>query len=323
MEKITCNICGYSGDAKIYSIKDMLFDMNESFNYFECPDCNCLQLHEIPDNISDFYPKKYSAYNKHKTVKKYNSILRFLKLKKSEFCLGYNKNILGGLMKYFYGGGFIEKLKPANVKFNDKILDVGTGTGGRILDMEARGFTNLTGTDIFIDEEINYENGVKILKIDISEMDDIYDFIMLNHSFEHMSNPLNVMKHLNRLIKNGKYVLIRIPVSDSYSWKKYRENWVGLHAPRHFYLHNKKSMELLAKKSNFILEKVIYDSTDYQFIGSEQYLKNIPAYSENSYFVNPQKSIFTKNDIKKFKTLAKKLNIKEEGDTACFYFLKP
>jgi len=324
MNKLTCRICGnQENNDQIYHVREMLFGTNKSFDYFECGRCHCLQIVEIPENIAEFYPETYSAYNKHKGIKKLNAISQFLKYKKSQYCLGRNKNLIGGAMTYFFGGGFVEKLAPANVDFNDEILDVGTGTGGRILDLKRRGFKNLSGSDIFIPGDIFYDNGVKIFKKDVSEIHETYDFIMLNHSLEHMPDPLRILKELYRLLKNGKYVLIRIPVSDSYSWKHYRENWVDLDAPRHFFLHTRKSMEILAKQAGFNVSDVVYDSTEYQFAGSEQYLKDIPAYAENSYFINPEKSIFSKKDIKRFKKKAKKLNDNEEGDTACFYLYKP
>ena len=64
-------------------------------------------------------------------------------------------------------------------------------------------------------------------------MDGQYDFIMLNHVFEHMDDPVETLQKLYQLLKPNSYLLIRTPVMGTYSWNKYQENWMGLDAPRH------------------------------------------------------------------------------------------
>ncbi|MGB5287624.1 MAG: hypothetical protein WBN42_03990, partial [Ignavibacteriaceae bacterium] len=59
------------------------------------------------------------------------------------------------------------------------------------------------------------------------------------------------------------------------------------------------------------------DSTSMQFWASEQYQKGISLIDPRSYSVNPEKSIFTKSQIKKFVREAEKLNDEENGDIIC------
>ncbi|MCB0750459.1 MAG: class I SAM-dependent methyltransferase, partial [Ignavibacteriae bacterium] len=116
--------------------------------------------------------------------------------------------------------------------------------------------------------------------------------------------------------------LIRIPVSNSFSWKKYGTNWVALDPPRHIFLHNENTIKILAKSSGFELTNVMYDSMEYQFVGSEQYQKDIPMFSNESYYRNKRNFIFTEEQINKYKEEAKRLNRIAEGDAACFYLTK-
>ena len=78
-------------------------------------------------------------------------------------------------------------------------------------------------------------------------------------------------------------------------------------------------MDILAKNTGFRIEKIIFDSTEFQFWGSEQYKRGIPLKGENSYRVNPSKSIFSKGEMRRFKQRAKELNSKNVGDQAAFY----
>ena len=145
---------------------------------------------------------------------------------------------------------------------------------------------------------------------------------MLHHCFEHMSNPEDTLRNIYGILKPDGCVLIRIPVASSYAWKTYRTNWVQLDAPRHFFLHTEESIKILARKTGFMITEVVYDSTEFQFWGSEQHRHDIALFEEHSYRNSPRRSIFTKNQIKTFKAEARELNSKREGDQACFYLRK-
>lgn len=57
---------------------------------------------------------------------------------------------------------------------------------------------------------------------------------------------------------------------DSHAWNHYREHWFQLDAPRHFYLHSLRSMQILCEKSDLRIDRVVYDSRESQFWASEQ-----------------------------------------------------
>ena len=91
-------------------------------------------------------------------------------------------------------------------------------------------------------------------------------------------------------------------------------------APRHLYIYSEKGIRIMLEKHNFEILDVIYDSTEYQFWASEQYLQNISLIDEKSYGVNKSKSIFLEQDIVNFLDKAKKLNKEKRGDAAAFIF---
>ena len=81
-------------------------------------------------------------------------------------------------------------------------------------------------------------------------------------------------------------------------------------------------MRHLAKNAGLDLYQVRYDSYAFQFWGSEQYKKDIPLLSENSYAKGLDGSMFTASDISEFESRARELNEQEKGDQAVFYFRK-
>jgi len=136
-----------------------------------------------------------------------------------------------------------------------------------------------------------------------------YIFIIFNHSFEHISDQLQTLIKVHKLLSGDGVCLIRMPIKTEYIWNCYSINWVQIDASRHFFLHTLKSFELLLKKSGMSIQDIVFDSTEFQFWGSEQYKRNIPLLAGNSYSKNPDKSIFTKKEIKQHFSL-KKLIIK-------------
>lgn len=316
-----CKICNNKNENKPFQVREMQFGTKETFDYYQCSECGCVQIEKIPEDIAKYYPDNYGAFSEHRKIKD-SGFVAYLRNKKLEHNLRIKRSLIGALFTLVYGEGFEQKLRPAKLKPDSTILDVGTGTGGRIITLRKKGFKHLSGVDPFIKEDIHYANGVSILKKHILDVHEKYDFIMLNHSFEHMPNPREVLNKLNQLLEVNHYVMIRIPVSDSWSFKHYGVNWVALDAPRHFFVHTVKSMEFLAKMNGFEMDHVLHDSSMYQFVASEQFAKDISLMDERSYYNNPGKSIFSEEQIKEFKKRANQLNKNKEGDAACFYLKK-
>ncbi len=314
----TCSVCSNLTNNKILKVREMYFGTREEFDYLECANCGCLQLLNPPGDYSVYYPKEYFTYNQTHE----NKIKSYLNRFRDSAARG-GKSFIGNiLLKKFGVPTYVSRMKIAGVNLKDTILDVGCGKGILLHKMKESGFENVIGIDPFINETIIYKNGLKILKKNFVELDGNFDFIMFNHSFEHMENPLEVIKHANRILNKNKFLLIRIPVADSYAFKHYRNNWCSLDAPRHLFLHTKKSIEILANQSGFEIKKINYDSRSWQLWGSEQYSKNISLMDERSYYINPKKSIFTKKEIEEFEERTKELNEKGEGDQAEFYLQK-
>ena len=138
---------------------------------------------------------------------------------------------------------------------------------------------------------------------------------MLNHSFEHMPDPLRQLTYLEKLLSDGGICMVRVPVASSYAWRHYGVDWVQLDAPRHLYLHTPMSMGILAEKSGLEVFDIRYDSTYFQFTGSEMYARNI-SLSEAENMPSEQ---FSRRAVRRYQHMAEKLNAKGLGDQAAFY----
>jgi SAM-dependent methyltransferase len=184
------------------------------------------------------------------------------------------------------------------------------------------GFTQLLGIDPHLNSEIKYENGLIVKNIKIDEVDGHYDIITMNHSFEHVEEPLYVLQKCHNILNPGGFCCITMPVADSFAWQNYRTNWVQLDAPRHLHIHSRRSIELLASRTDFSIWRMIYNSAAFQFWGSEQYAMDIPLADSRSYGKNRRKSVFTYREISEFDVASKYLNALDRGDQATFILAK-
>ncbi len=311
-----CRICGNGKGNTPYSVREMMFGLRDRFNYFECGNCGCLQIAEIPADMDRYYPSDYYSYqNEGEDVLVPATAKGVLKraLKKA-LLPGHlkGKSAMPGQTEKFYQ--YFPWLRPGYVTSDARLLDVGCGSGKLLLQLYDAGFRNLAGVDPYIASEIRYRCGIVIHKKDVSDIRDTFDLVMMHHVFEHMDQPLDVLRQVHERLRPGGKLLIRIPVARSHAWETYRTDWVQLDAPRHFFLHTEQSMNILAEKSGFRIEEVVYDSWELQFYGSEQYRKDIPLFDKSA--------SFSEAEMSRFRAEAKKLNEQRKGDSACFYLAK-
>src|SRR6266508_5024812 len=63
MSACTCRICGNENIHPRFIAREMMFGTKETFEYFQCGDCGCLQIRNIPANLEDYYPPEYYSFN--------------------------------------------------------------------------------------------------------------------------------------------------------------------------------------------------------------------------------------------------------------------
>ncbi|WP_017733692.1 class I SAM-dependent methyltransferase [Nafulsella turpanensis] len=314
-----CRICGNSRNNEWFRTREMMYGLRDEFWYIQCSACKCLQIKEIPADMSRYYPGQYYShklYDPYK-FKGFGGEIKKLKIKAAVF---QNTPLQKGIRILFLRDQY-KFLQELEVSRESRILDVGSGNGGKFLYPLAEiGFKNVMGCDPYLDKPIKYENGLEIKKTDIFGISGKWDLITFHHSYEHIGNPVETMEEVAELLAPGATCIVRIPTVSSYAWQHFKTDWFQLDAPRHFFLHSIESMKIIAEKAGLELSRVWYDSTHSQFSESEKYQKDIPL-------LTPQPTglrQYVKRKIikKRYKRLAEKLNQQQQGDQAAFFFRK-
>jgi SAM-dependent methyltransferase len=244
---------------------------------------------------------------------------RLLKRQRTLFWLN-RRNLLGRMLARGESAPWlIEKLRQVGTGIDDHILDVGSGNGSLLVHMAAEGFMHLTGADPFIDGDIAYPNGVVVFRTDIAELDSsldsTFDVIMFNDSFEHLPDPHAALKHARRLLTESGTVIIRTPVADSFAWHCYRHDWHKLDAPRHFVVHTRNSLRIVAEQAGLRLIECRDESDETQFWKSEACRAGVPV-------LQAKEDGQPTELLAHWRAEADRLNTLGEGDRVCCYLNK-
>jgi SAM-dependent methyltransferase len=321
----------------------MMFGTRETFRYFKCAGCECLQIEEIPRDLMRHYPSNYrcwAAPTSERTSNPFRRLRRSLAWRVVDHQLGIQTMTARVAYRLALER---HKLPPwmaqsdlwkgCGLTRKSAILDVGSGSGVNLALLAQLGFDNLLGIDPFLDSAaLSSNDRIQIRKADLSDLlkrkvsimgerrlPARFKLIMFHHSLEHIPDPAQSLATAERLLEPHGWILIRIPLADSLASQIYGVDWVQLDAPRHVCLFTVRTMKMLADRAGFLIEKVVFDSTSFQFWGSEQYRLDIPLEDSRSVFHAPPNGPFTAAEMREWEHRAVYLNQMEQGDQAVFY----
>ncbi|GHV38173.1 putative methyltransferase [Synergistales bacterium] len=314
-----CKICGNSDGNTEYTAREMMFGMRDEFKYIQCGSCGCVQICDIPEDMSKYYPSdSYCSFSVDKDEGLRASLRKRLFLIRHRMDILDKRSILVSLVKLFRPQfGFNDTTAKYKVLKNlprNGILDVGCGAGVFLDELAELGFTDLHGVDLFIEKNLTTRGGVDIQKGEIFDIkNESYNVIMLHHSLEHMPEQKGTIEHIAKLLRPDGTCIIAIPIVN-YAWEVYKTDWVQLDPPRHFFLHTVKSMNILLRDTGLFISDILYDSSEFQFIGSEGYKKGIPLNHKYDLAESRARLLYKK----KLRSKVDALNKEGKGDQAIF-----
>ena len=263
--------------------------------------------------MTKYYPPQYYSFTPKKRRFLGNPVDTLFRRLQNRFTV-FPSGLVGRMVSAWSPNKKLASLGPLALTKDSRVLDVGCGDGWRLYMLKDLGFRTVSGVDPFIQDDIQYENGLTIHKQSIFDVKGEWDLVMYHHSFEHVPDPLDHLRTVSQLLPSGGCCLIRTPTVSSYAWEHYREHWVQLDAPRHYMLHSLESMRILADQAGFMIKNVVYDSTKDQFQGSELYKRGLTLTSGEKTFSAAQ--------TRRWKKQAQQLNRESRGDQAAFYLVK-
>ena len=196
----------------------------------------------------------------------------------SQYSSHYN---IGGFMGFLYSISayimlrFKFKVLAKHINKESLIVDFGCGTGGFMSFLKKKKHTvvgvdnSKKARDKCLDKKLTTYKSIKDLKENI-------DAITFWHSFEHVSEPNEILDQIINQSKNSLTVVIALPNYKSFDAKYYRAFWAAYDVPRHRFHYSPMGIKKLMKSYGFecLKAKPMLLDAFYISIMSEKYRKS-------------------------------------------------
>lgn len=281
-----------------------------------------------PTDLSPYYPSdKYYSFSDMPAVSiPQNPVRRWLKhFRDRSICL--RRGGPGGWIADRYPNqdacDFRKWLKHTTVRSHKAaILDVGCGSGWHLRQLHGLGFTDLTGVDPYLTDDIHY-GPIRIHANNLSVLSGrSFDFITLHHSFEHMAQQTEQLKQISELLTPDGTCMIRVPIVSRGPWQRYGTNWAEIDAPRHFVLHSEMSLKLAAESAGLSLNCIQYESDAFAYAASELYSRGLSLYDNAANCRRQFESVFTASEQRQFQDLSKLHHVPGWAGRAAFFLTR-
>ena len=190
-------------------------------------------------------------------------------------------NNIGGFIGFLYSLSarimlrFKFRVLAKHINKESLIVDFGCGTGGFMSSLKNKKY-NVVGVDS------NKKARDKCLEKKLTTFKSIKDFkenidaITFWHSFEHVSNPNEILNQIINQSKNKLTVVIALPNYRSFDAKHYSAFWAAYDVPRHRFHYSTRGIKKLMKSYGFecLKTKPMLLDAFYISIMSEKYKKS-------------------------------------------------
>ena len=319
-----CQICGEERGTT-HAVREMMFGFRDTFHYFECAGCGCLQLTDPPAEMARYYPQDYYSFEELPApkVSGRNSIKQWL-FRKLAAAQIFDGNWFWRLLASLRPVGHFEDVsrlfRHTNVSTLDaRILDVGCGSGKLLRRLLEVGFRRLNGIDPNLPNEIRFGTELCIQAKTLEQVNDReFDLILFDHSLEHIADQIGTLKTVQRLLSRDGVCIVQIPIAASDVWKDYGVDWVELDAPRHYFIHTPASFRIAANRAGLEVYHLEYEGVAGAYWISELYKRDIPYFSKD-HLIEPT-SMFSAEELAVFEQRAEQANAAGHGGRGAFYF---
>lgn len=299
-----CVACGTDGrQAPRLEARETQDMTGETFVYRLCRGCGSLQIVEVPEDLGRYYDaSSYSSFN----VKTSMVDRPIVQNPLSRAAL----RAMGAVHRRTGRGLGLRFVRDAGISPTQSVVDIGSGIGENLVHMRLLGHRELVGSDPFLPQDVD-RNGVRVLRRHHTELTGSYDWVVMNHSFEHVPDPHAMLASAARLMAPGGRILVRMPVMGSAAWQRYGMDWSQIDAPRHLVLYTPEAMDAMAAAAGLRVERLFYDSWSFQLWGSELIQRGLPHKGAS---LHQARAHFSRRQLKAWERESRELNDRHEGD---------
>lgn len=214
---------------------------SDEYKVVKCQNCGLLQLFPMP---SDEEEKEF-----------YNQNLQSKNIGEPEDLESIKENSWPDTIRRV-------KMVSGYLPRSSSILDIGSGYGFFLKEMEKRGY-DVTGIEVSRERrEISAKiTGAKVLDINLFENDRSlanYDCITLFHVLEHIKNPIEFLKIIKKHLNNRGKLIVEVPNSADMLLEASQEYRDFYWQRAHLLYFDKESLKKVAQRAGFSTLDISY-----------------------------------------------------------------
>ncbi len=104
--------------------------------------------------------------------------------------------------------------------------------------------------------------------------DNFFDVVTMWHVLEHLSQPRQTLETIQRILKQGGYLVISLPNINSFQSKLFIGRWLHLDTPRHLVFFDASDLTKILQKFGFEIVTINYFSLEQNPFGMQQSILN-------------------------------------------------
>lgn len=251
-----CPLCRGEFTAHLSNTFDLHYGLPGEWDYQRCRHCAVVFLNPAPsaEFLGKSYDDSYYSYQDFEAPKRWQVWLRTL--------IGYNPASTGD-PKFARPG---------------RMLDIGCGSGAFLYKMKLAGWET-HGVEIGA-RAAEIGNSKYQLNIQAGTMltarlpEAYFDYIRLNHSFEHILNPREVLDRIHRHLAPHGLLFIGVPNADGLPSKLFGKYWWNLGPPVHPFNYSRQTLTQLLQQHGFEVVRYRTNSNFAGILGSLQMALN-------------------------------------------------
>jgi SAM-dependent methyltransferase len=241
-----CPLCGGQDIVLLLRARDYHYGNPGEYTQAQCTHCTLAFLDPMYEEaeLATFYPNDYYAFTDRFSVSNpvHSFKARIWRL------LGWREHLT----------------KDPKFDRPGRMLDIGCGSGSFISQMRDRGW-DVKGVEPNVDAA-NFGRSKKGLDIFPGSLMDAkfpagsFDYVRMNHSFEHMEHPNQILDEAYRILADNGKLMIGVPNRDSFNARVFGRFWYHLALPVHTFSYSVPTLSRMLLKHNFNVEKVVFNT---------------------------------------------------------------
>ncbi len=226
MECTPCPLCGADAAHTIHRLDDWLHDTGSGYCIVRCATCGLFYLNPRPsrDELPQHYPVEYAPYR---------------------------ARVFGGAAGRWrpWRTHGLTKRRRAVTRLapRGRLLDIGCATGDFLASMRDETSWEVMGLerDSAVAAQARERHGLDVRAADVDEVtfeEGIFDAITLWDVLEHLPSPRETLRRIRPWLKDGGYLVMRVPDGGSPWPRVFGRYWAGFDAPRHLVTFDRRTL---------------------------------------------------------------------------------